>query len=286
MNSRFSTPLVLSVLALSGSLACAQISITAPGSVTANMDGNLAGFIRYVGPGTSGPCVAEPTSWTAQGETGRWAFLSGGAVAFSNVAQPSDNPFATPFTSDSNNNAATDNRFDIFQMGVVTSPAGGEGNMALRFNEGPWNDALLVFKVDNNSGAAIDQWEVTLDTWFRDTNQDLATLRLATATSYTAPTGNGTSYALGGSFSVLESRAGTKANAGLSALDTIGGPVAASVPNGGSLFVAVFFDVAGGGGTEFIIDNFTVTANAVPEPGWAAGLAGVLVLGLALRRRR
>ncbi len=255
--------------------ALAQFSITtldAPPIITFNQDSAITGVYRYAGTDTNGPGIGEPDNWVMQGEIGRlgldsraWAYTDpSGTLVTSN-----------PFQSDANGNSVTSNRFDMFQNAVVASPTAAPADYAIRFNENSWADKRLTLKVTNNTGITVNEWPISLDTWFNDTGYNPATLNMLVGTAFDQ---NAVGY------TNLDSRTGTNTNSGLSSMETIGGVYSQPIANGESFYIQLFYD-QNGQGTAFIIDNFSISA--VPEPSTYAAIAALGVLALAwLRRRR
>lgn len=268
------TPLI-GILVIGASGLMGQLSVTTlevPQVIGFNEQA-IPNVYRYALPGTNGPSIAEPNNWGSTGETGRmvlsslaWAYDQNGLI------------MSHPFQADANNNGDIESRFDIFQISIVSEtylPALGANNFALRFNENTWADKRLTLKVVNNTGVAVNQWQINVDTWFQDTGLNPATLNLLVGTTFVA---DATGYTL------LGSRAGTNSSAGFSAMSVVGGVYSQTVAPGDALYVQLFYD-QNGNGTAFVIDNLSVTA--VPEPAMAAGLlALVSLLLVGLRRRR
>ncbi len=277
--------LPLLALVVLAATAPAQIVFNSPtGTETITFDGNVANVIRFVPPITEAGVVglAESDYWGISYENGRFLFISNGVTG----QWPGQiSGFSNPFTADLNNNGHTDQRFDNFQMSPADSPAGGVGDYALRFDSGTWADKGYLLKIVNNSGVAISEWSLALDTWFDDNSSGSSTIRLAWATTYSAfdnPSGN--ELALSAGWTEVGSRTSTNSGAGMSSMATIGGSFTASVADGGSLYVAFLYDQSGAG-NAFYIDNLSITA--VPEPTAAATLLlGLGALFFTRRRQR
>jgi len=271
--------LALAVASLTGySMAGLSVS-TFNTALVADLDSTIPGVYRFAGnPTTNGPVIGEPNNWAMTGESGRFGFDSR-SWHMTNSSHAWDR-FSTPFTSDINNNGNTDDRFDFHQEGIVLSPAGGAGNYAFRFDQDRWQDRVFSLKAVNNTGTSVSDWAVTLDTWFNDTGLSPATMKIFYSATWSQnnPGGEGP----GAGFTLLDSRNATNANAGLSTLETIGGNFSTLVPAGGSLFIKIHYD-QNGQGTEWIIDNLSVTA--IPEPGILALFAGLPLLILRKRSR-
>lgn len=273
MYTKLALSLGLSAFAASSALAQLTISsLEVPSIITFNQDSSIAGVYRYAGTGTGGPSIGEPNNWAMQGETDRlaldsraWAWVNSSGTLIT----------STPFLSDANNNAATNDRFDMFQTAVVASPTAAPSDFAIRFNEDTWADKRLTLKVTNNTGITVNQWNISLDTWFNDTGKTPATLNMLVGTAFDQ---NAAGY------TNLGSRTGTNTNSGLSAMQSIGGTYSQPIANGDSVYIQLFYD-QNGQGTAFTIDNFSISA--VPEPSTYAAIAALGVLALAwLRRRR
>ncbi|TVR50466.1 MAG: PEP-CTERM sorting domain-containing protein [Puniceicoccaceae bacterium] len=234
----------------------------------------IPGVYRYAPGDTHGPSVAEPGNWAMVGENGRMAF-----DARSWAWQNGDNLRTThPFQADANNNGLETDRWDFHaDASVVTNsyiPALGEGGFAFRFNENRWISNRLTLKVDNNTGMAIDEWVVTLDTWFDDNNFNPSTLRLLVGTTWSPE-------AVG--YTELGARTATQTGGGLSDMLTIGGTLNQTIAAGDSLYIQIFHDQSGQG-TAFTIKDLSVTA--IPEPSTYALFAALAVIVVAALRRR
>ena len=138
-------------------------------------------------------------------------------------------------------------------------------------NYAPWRDFTLTLRVRNTSGATISSWNVSLDTWYADPDNNATDATL----SYSTDNVN---------FTSVDSY--TTTNVGLSLTQSdLGGTVSAAVADGDYLYIQ-FSNIrpSGGSGAGIVIDNWTVAA--VPEPSILAVYAGLAALGLTFYRRR
>lgn len=265
--SRPKIALLLAALAATVS-ASAQISVNVTNTpTTLNFDGNVAGVMRFVPPITNtGVALVEADAWQAIGGDGQLAFITTGVTAhwYAHTAQ------ATPFAADANKDRDTTDVSQSFDVNPLPSPAGGANNYSLKFI-GNWSDEVLIFKVTNNTGSTVSNWSLALDTWFIDTAEGHATLRLGYATTYTAFSGE--TQMTGAGYKEVGARVSTNSNSGISTLETIGGLINATVAAGESLYLSIHYDVDSGG-NAFLIDNLSITpGGGIPEPSTYAPLA-------------
>lgn len=268
MKNSFLLPICSSLLLLN--LGHAQINVTTQDTpLVLNFDSTVAGAYRFAGnPLASGTVISEPNGWAAQGEENRFVFYTASWHYFGDSRKDMTNAF----TNDANNDGNQETRFDFFQAGVIASPSGTPGDYAFRFLEDTWADKVFSFKVTNNTGSTVTNWNVSLDSWFNDTGKGPATLGLYYSDTWTLPVNNN-EPAVSAGFTNLAARSGTNTSSGLSTKQTLGGDFSLSIPQGGSLFVQLFYD-QNGQGTEFIVDNIAVTA--VPEPVTISSLAALV----------
>lgn len=290
-----SAPMTLTVIAATVALASgvsrAALTITSGAVKTITFDenvGNQGGatdstsVFKLDPNGTENTLrIGEPNGWAWQGDAGN-AVLSSHSWHFVGP----DNSQTNPFTADADNNGSSGDRFDSFQISRINSsvlPALGAGNKAYEI-AGSWQDKLVTLQVRNLTGATVNTWNLSVDTWFNDKGSN-GMLSLRYGSSFTGAGSVEATTLLGG---VVGSVASTNANTGWSGLNTIGGAVNQTVADGGVFYVQLFYD-QNGDGNAFAFDNLSVQAvqdaAPVPEPTSLA-LVTMVAAGLATRRRR
>ncbi|MDX2111171.1 MAG: PEP-CTERM sorting domain-containing protein [Verrucomicrobiota bacterium] len=273
------TTLITGLLLACASGAYGQLSVTAPG-VAGLIDfnyGTIPGVYRYAAGGTNGPNGAEPDNWAMQGEGGRMGLDT---RAWGWVAETT---WPNTFLADANNNGNSTDRFDQAQVGIVNStiiPGLGVDDFALRFNSNSWQDKNITLKVVNNTGATVNDWNLSVDAWFLDQGMNVTNLSLTAGTTYSNSGAGFTTVGM-----LTSTNAGNSGNTTYTSKSVVGGTVNMPVTNGSALYVQLFYD-QNGGGNSFAIDNLSVTPVAVPEPATYAAMAGLVILGLAWVRRR
>ncbi|MDF3129474.1 PEP-CTERM sorting domain-containing protein [Kiritimatiellaeota bacterium B1221] len=140
-------------------------------------------------------------------------------------------------------------------------------------NGGNWRPFAsfdLTLRVQNTSGATIDNWSFALDTWYADDDSSHANISILYSTDNIT-------------FTAIDSYT-TSNNAGVYTENDLAGTFSASIDSGDYLYLQFANDVVGGSGSGAgaVIDNWTVTA--IPEPSSFA-LMG-LSLGAVLLFRR
>jgi hypothetical protein len=114
----------------------------------------------------------------------------------------------------------------------------------------PWRSYELILRVLNSSGATIDQWSFSLDTWYADTDSNNVTASIAWSTDNVNFTelDSYTTSSTGGVDSLVES--------------DLSGTINASIADGAYLYLKFANTRVGesGSGARTLIDNWTVTA--------------------------
>ncbi|MGC9452632.1 MAG: PEP-CTERM sorting domain-containing protein [Oceanipulchritudo sp.] len=175
---------------------------------------------------------------------------------------------------DYNNNASLGDALGTIAGVSLLDRGGGDYAYGIGDNGGnyePWRDFTLTLRVQNVSGATISSWNVSLDTWYADTDN--------------SPTDATLSYSVDNvNFTAIDSYTTTNVGTTLTESD-LAGSISTAVADGNYLYIQ-FSNIrpSGGSGAGVIIDNWTVAA--VPEPSTMALYAGLLTLGLVLYRRR
>ncbi|MGC9452633.1 MAG: hypothetical protein ACP5I4_14435 [Oceanipulchritudo sp.] len=121
-------------------------------------------------------------------------------------------------------------------------------------NYEPWRDFTLTLRVHNQSGTTVSDWNVSIDTWYADTDTNNTEVTL----SYSTDNVN---------FTAIDSY--TTTNVGLTLTERdLAGTISASVANGDYLYIQVSnIRPSGGSGAGVVIDNWTVAAaSGGPEP--------------------
>lgn len=244
-----------------------QISITSNAMTVVSFDASQAGVLRLDGSPTGAVAVGEPNAWSRQGSSPAFTLWSEGVEI-----NGQSNSFATPFTTDYNNNGNIDDNLNFFNHDVVTSatgPAALVGN-GIRFNEDQWADRYFTFKFVNNSGSTTLGATIVADLWSQDDNINIATVAVQYSTSPTS------------GFVTLDSLVGTNGNTQAWTYKGVNESVAVTLAPGDDLYVKILYTQMGQG-NAFVFDNVGVQ---IPEPSTYAALAGALALGLVAYRRR
>ena len=197
--------------------------------------------------------IAEPTSWSMSGENNRYSLSSLYAASSGQVSQ------ALPFTADANNDASTDDRFDLFNTAYMIDstvlPDLGANNQAFMKSTNTWADTALTLRFVNNTGSTINGLNVSLDTWWAGANTAITSFNLLVGTSYSS---NGSGMTL------VDSTSSPRVTTGWQAMETLGATsIALTVADGESIYVMLQYDqTSGGDGIAW--DNLSVAP--VPEP--------------------
>lgn len=215
------------------------------------------------GPLPAGPLrLYQRDAWGWSQWNGSWV----GGVAQSAFSYQRDTE-NTPFDDYEGYGQAT--AFEV--QGFDLSTAGLGTGMGLTFTPDTWYDKSLTLRVLNATGGTVSAWNIGLDAWFND-------LALLGGTLYLQVSANHVDY------TTIDSLISTNTGAGWSGRTPLGGLVNVAVPDGGYLYVRLFYDVTARG-NQFVIDNLSVQAvDPVPEPSTMA-LVG-MGLAATLRHRR
>lgn len=141
------------------------------------------------------------------------------------------------------------------------------------FGSNAYSDTTIVLRIQNVTGIAINEWDITTKVWMNGENSrnNMSNFTMSYST-------NNTDY------TSLDSVTGA-VTTGWVSQGTKGGTISASVANNDYLYVK--FDnlrVNSGWGVGFALDDISVTA--VPEPSTYAMILGALAAGFTLWRRR
>lgn len=114
-------------------------------------------------------------------------------------------------------------------------------------NNSPWRDFDLTLRVKNGSGATIDSWNVSLDTWYADPDSGNTNVTLAYSTDNV-------------NFTPIDSYTTTN-NGGVPTQSNLSGTISAAIADGAYLYIQVSnLRPSGGSGAGIVIDNWTVSA--------------------------
>lgn len=141
------------------------------------------------------------------------------------------------------------------------------------FGSNAYSDTTIVLRIQNVTGIAINEWDITTKVWMNGENSrnQMSNFTMSYST-------NNTDY------TSLDSVTGA-VTTGWVSQGTKGGTFAASVANNDYLYVKFSnLRVNGGWGVGFALDDISVTA--VPEPSTYAMIFGALAVGFTLWRRR
>lgn len=195
---------------------------------------------------------------------------------FSNISGGGPNA-PSLFGTDFNNDGDSADQFQNPNGPIVALAPGGpiSGDAFRLTNEGDFANTAVYIRIQNNTGATVDTWDIGAELFSRDTGGGFSTIQFSHAASNATDPGSIT-------FTDVAGPAITDTSGSIVALPGISETISVTVANGDFLVIGFADTAASASGSEVFLDNISVTA--VPEPGGLvlAGLGGVF---LATRRR-
>jgi hypothetical protein len=156
--------------------------------------------------------------------------------------------------SDFDDNLDVINAVSTVDLGTLGLGSAGDIAWDIGDTARPFRDYTLTLRVQNTSGAAIDQWSFSLDTWYADDDADNASVSILWSTD-------------NANFTSIDSYTTTNTGGVATFIKSdLSGTISANVPDGDYLYLQ-FSNDGTASGARTIIDNWTVaTASGGPEP--------------------
>ena len=234
--------------------------------------------------GGAGTQTAESNQWNRRGffNANKEGGLHTEGAAMSHQYNASG--VATPFGDDANGDGDVTDLFGSNQIGAERAAdlTGHGSNGLLLSQEGDFARSGAYFRILNDTGLTITDWEFAADVFYEETGGSASTATFGYAID------NGTTATAMSFTSFGSASAATAGDTYLTSAYSMNELLTtAGVADGDYIILGFFDELNNSNGSGIVIDNIGVTAvvSAVPEPGSFAVLSAGLGI-LVFRRRR
>ncbi len=243
--------------------------IQTPGTeLVLDFESTIPGVISYHAETSYTPAVAEPGEFHLEKESSMR--LNSETFSVQNPKQDFGlgQGVATAHGPDMDGNGTTAEAPKSVRAGLVFVRGGSaegeaaplpEGNTGLLIGTrraAPFNTYLnTTLLIKNETGVPLTQWNIALDVWYADADGSSATLEVTYSTDGTTFLPLATLTSTG---TVSEGEFQSYNPAHWSAVQKLGGAVAASVPPGGMFYLRLARPEGTGSAADFLIDNLKI----------------------------